>query len=175
VADDPPVSAEGDDVDAVPPQPCALVEAARSWARQLEPSVELEDRPLRWRPTHRELEEHRLADRHAPEPDHARRDPQFEAVGPGRPGDDQRRRLRLADVVEQQARVESVEPGTPPPPPGEQECERQRADPCPRIWGERREPGTGGSEHGSRRADPTRVRSSETEAAATGKHVWIGV
>ena len=171
---DPPLLADGDDVDAVPPEPGALVEPVRRWPRKLQPRDELQNRALGRRPAHRELEEHRLAHADPTEADEAGRHAQLEAVVAGRPGDDQRRRLRLADVFDQHARVEGVEPRASPPPTRERQRERQGGDSRARVGGERGEPGGAGREHGSCCVHPAGVRSGEPETAATRECVRIG-
>src|SRR3989442_1617157 len=103
-------------MDAVPAEPGSLIEAVRGRPWQPEPTDEVEVGALWRRAPERQLEEHRLADGERAEPGQLRGNPQLEAAPPRRSGDDDQRRLRLADVREQGARVERVEARAPPPP-----------------------------------------------------------
>ena len=129
MADDPPVSAEGDDVDAVPPEPRAFVESVGCRPGELQPRVELQDRALRRRASDGKLEQHRLPHDQPTEADDARRHTQLEAVVASRTGDDHDGRPGLADMTGEHAPVERVEASASPPPPRQEQGQRQRGTP----------------------------------------------
>ena len=81
----PPVGAE-DDVDALVPEPGALVEAVRGRPRQANRGDRLEQGALRRRAAERQLEENRLVEAEEPEPRHLCREPHLEWAEPRRPG-----------------------------------------------------------------------------------------
>src|SRR4029077_310743 len=74
----PPVASEDDDVDAVAAEPGPLVEALRRGPREADPCAESDDRALRRRAAHGEVEHHRLAEPDRAEPPQGGRNAQLE-------------------------------------------------------------------------------------------------
>jgi hypothetical protein len=138
VADDPPGVAFQDDMDAVPPEPRSLVESMAGAARELRLCSHFDDCALRRRPAERKLELRRLIETEQSEPADADRDLEVEAAAPRLTSDDNRSALRAADLIFQDARVEAVEPGAPPPPAGQSKRTGDRAGPVPGARGEDR-------------------------------------
>jgi hypothetical protein len=175
VADDLPIRAGDDHVDAAPAEPRALVEAVRGRTRALQPRLELEVAP--WggeRPTG--LEQDRLADCERASPEPCAGDAQVEPGAARVPaGDDDPRRRSLTDVRHEDAGIERVEPRGAPPPAGDEQGERDQGDPNARILGKRsggRGPGRE-NDHQGRRRRPHRVRRRETKTDRAREHVRV--
>src|SRR5512133_2466566 len=119
--DDVPLIHVQDDMDAVTPQPGALVEAVARSARLLHDREDREDGALGRRPSAAELEQDRLVHRAAREHGRDRRRPNLEVPATRRRRDDDTRPASLADGCDERAAIQLVEAHASPPPAGE--CE----------------------------------------------------
>src|SRR5205807_6297621 len=104
----PPVGAEND-VDALVPEPGALVEAVRGRPRQANRRDRLEQGALRRRAAEWQLEENRLVEAEAPEPRHFRREPHLEWADPRGPGHHELGALGCPNSREEDTVVQGVE------------------------------------------------------------------
>jgi hypothetical protein len=124
-ADDPPVTAAQDDVDATACQPATLVEAVVGTARSGDHDVQDENGALRGRPADGQLEQDPFAERTRIEVTHLSGNAKRKRRLSRRPGHDHGRAGGVPDLRHEQAAVERVEPHASPPPAGEDERDRK--------------------------------------------------
>ena len=160
-----PVSAQ-DDVDAVLAQIRTLVEALARFGspRPGDARHDLEHRPLRRGAAKRELEPRRLGGREIAESQDPNGDAKGELGAPRGARHLDPRERRAADLVDEHAPVERVQPGAPPPPAGREDGgdERRR----PQAWeGERgeQERARADDHRDARRAGQERSRQARAE------------
>ena len=122
-ADDPPVTAVQDDVDAPARQPATFVEAVVGTARSGDRDPQGEDGALRGRPADGKLEQDAFAERARIEPTHFSGNAKRKRRLSRRPGHDHGRARGMPDLRHEHAAVERVEPHASPPPAGEHERE----------------------------------------------------
>src|SRR5436190_5010123 len=113
----PPVGAE-DDMDAVAPQPSALVEAAFRRLRRPHRGDSVEQATLWRRAAERQLEQDSLPETEPPEAANLGWDSQLEPRSPRRAGHLEHRAFGSVHPGEQDAVIERIQPSASPPPPG---------------------------------------------------------
>ena len=119
-------------MNAAPAQERALVEVVVALGRG-DLAEDLELGTLRRRAAGRQLELHRLGDHSPAEAQHTCCDTSLVLPATGGTGHDDQRVAAGADVAEQDAAIERVEPRAPPPPPGERQGDDEQPQPRPRL------------------------------------------
>ena len=159
-----PAIAVKDDVDSLPSQPRAFVEAVHGTARQREAAQHGERRTLRRRPAGGKLEQDRLVDPQPTEAQHSCGNPDLESsAARGRRRLDERV-LGSADLVAKGTAVERVEARASPPPACERECERNERETAHSVAPGRERQNDGRDERDGRRRAAHEVRSGEAGA-----------
>src|SRR5471032_160041 len=135
--DDVPFVDAQDDVDALPAQEGALVEAVRRATRQSHDREEADEGPLRWRAPEREVELHALRERAAVEATDAARQPLAELPDAGLARHLDERACRTVDLGAERAAVELRQADAAPPPPHPRRQQRDVRESCGRRRRER--------------------------------------
>ena len=165
-----PVVDAKDDMDALPAQPGALVEAVRRPARQPHERQHVDEGALRRRAPKRQLELDALVDVSPGKAEHAARLSLIKLSDARLAGHLDERPARAADLRPQWAAIKCVEPHTSPPPPDQRE-QRRRTGEARRGWEQQRARDTA-KEHGrGRAAKAQRQRRRETERGSRHQDV----
>jgi hypothetical protein len=167
--DDPPTVDTHDDMDSLPAQPPALVEAVLRTPRGGYFAKCLQDGALRRRSPERQPQEHRLSHSARGEADDESRDTDVKPTGTRRTGHNHADVRSSTELCDQRTAVEGVQPRASPPPGDEHQRQRCQRLSAGSIDCKTRNGARGTDDKCNRRLSAHRIRGRQAAAEARGK------